>query len=169
MMAISCCINSKFARSPYVFKALAIWFKLLPNLPISLAIDWRVTLSNLGATNRAPCALFLTNEGTLIFKVSADACNFEYSNSLTRKLICFGSLRSGFWLFPTASFPSVIGLRSLTIPRRFLTKDTLFRSLYYNIIQSSSHRLRGLASNGNGSHFVPRYPACWWMNPPSPL
>src|SRR5699024_3995860 len=93
-----------------------------------------VSLSNLGATNRVPCALFLTNEGTLIFIVSADACNFKYSDSLTRKLICFGSLRSGFRFFLTASSPSVIVLRSLTIPPRFLTKETLLRCLYYNII-----------------------------------
>ncbi|WP_258910024.1 MobC family plasmid mobilization relaxosome protein, partial [Staphylococcus aureus] len=42
------------------------------NLPKSLARDCRVVLSNLGTTNRVPCAFFLTKAGTLIFKVSAD-------------------------------------------------------------------------------------------------
>src|SRR5699024_8579783 len=72
-----------------------------PILPKSLTIDCRVSLSNLGATNRLPCAFFLTKVGTLIFKVSADDLNFSYSPSFTLKLICFGSLRLGLRFPPT--------------------------------------------------------------------
>ena len=77
--------------------------KIAPNLLKSLAIDCRVSLSNFGATNRLPCAFFFTKAGTLIFKVSADCLNFKYSDSLTRKLICFGSLRLGLRFRPTVS------------------------------------------------------------------
>src|SRR5699024_1519044 len=61
----------------------------------SFTIACRLSISNFGATNRAPCAFFFTKAGTLIFNVSADRCNFSYSDSLTRKLICLRSLRFG--------------------------------------------------------------------------
>jgi hypothetical protein len=43
---------------------------------------------NLGATNRLPCAFFLTKAGTLIFKVSADCFNFKYSMYERTKPFC---------------------------------------------------------------------------------
>src|SRR5699024_9606025 len=68
--------------------------------PKSLTIDCRVSLSNLGATNRLPCAFFLTKLGTLIFKVSADDLNFSYSPSFTLKINSFGSVRFGLQCSP---------------------------------------------------------------------
>ena len=65
-----------------------------------------------GVTSLAPCALLFTKAGTLICKISAERFNFSNSDSLTRKLICFGSFRFGF---PSAKVASKIS-RSLTVP-----------------------------------------------------
>src|SRR5699024_8295234 len=87
----------------FIFSTLEIWLRLLPIPLNSFAICVRVSLSNFGLTSLLPCALLFTNCGTLIFKVSADCFNFEYSFSLTLKEICFGSLRTGLRNFPLAT------------------------------------------------------------------
>src|SRR5699024_5122176 len=96
-----------------------------PIVPKSLTIDCRVSLSNLGATNRLPCAFFFTKFGTLIFKVSADDLNFSYSPSFTLKLICFGSLRLGLRFSPTdkslAKLLSCSLIQSHHVSSKFIT------------------------------------------------
>ncbi len=54
-----------------------------------------------GCDQSGALCLFLTKAGTLIFKISADCRNFKYSDSLTRKLICFGALRLGLRFRPS--------------------------------------------------------------------
>src|SRR5699024_12393229 len=80
----------------------AVDVMLFPTWLNALIIDRLLSLSDLGTTNLVPCAFCFTIVGTLIFRVSADCFNFEYSSSLTRKLICFGSFRNGSFRFSLA-------------------------------------------------------------------
>ena len=104
-----------------------------------------------GVTNLAPCAMLLSKAGTLICKLSAERFTFSNSGSLTRKLICFGSLRFGFL---SAEVSSKIS-RSLNVPPPVFLHCCSERIERQNASGCClSYSLRGLASSMFASHFV---------------
>src|SRR5699024_3769081 len=115
----------------------------------SFTIACRLSISNFGATNRAPCAFFFTKAGTLIFNVSADRCNFSDSDSLTRKLICLRSLRFG-------SSRKLLAILSCSLMQSHLSNIPLPVILSY--AQNGTHflsfylHIKGLASVVLASH-----------------
>ena len=103
-------------------------------------------LSKLGAN---------VNQIAKLFKVSADDLNFSYSDSLTLKLICFGSLRLGFRFSPTDK--SLAKLLSCSLiqsenrkPNRKEPKQISFR-----VSESEYEKLRSSAETLNMS--VPNF------------
>src|SRR5699024_8077045 len=104
-----------------------------------------------------------TKVGTLIFKVSADCINFQYSSSLTRKLICFGSFRSGSSRFSLANLSRSLIQSHLSI---FLIQSDLhlFKS---TLSPSILAHIRGLASVVFASDDRGTNTACWGV-PQSP-
>src|SRR5699024_3991239 len=127
----------------------------------SFTIACRLSISNFGATNRAPCAFFFTKTGTLIFNVSADRCNFAYSDSLTRKLICLRSLRF-------ASSRELLAILSCSLMQSHLSNIPLPVILSY--VQNGIYFLPfyHILKVWQASYLLATNTACWGA-PQSPL